>query len=432
MPDSVPSPEDKPETWDQMPWSLEIPVPQEARPELLARLLAARPWWDPFITGLGLAIVHDPRGGLGSDEAAFGPELAKVKEIVSQLARGRHGEAKIKLHWRPGETQAHPAIGSLGPWRVCGPDQPGGGETGLLAPWPLRPSPRLRAWNNLAASGMADYLTPPPGAPETRGGRTLIFDEDPGPLAVMSLLLGSGQVEAVCSKSPRAAAAEELARLNGREDSLKVTLAGIPPWPRGLAAAWVGKFDLVVVNYSPYLATKFLKAAGSFLASDRSRLLLSGLHVGTQASLIIKAASRCGLSLLASSTEGDWTILSMVRRRQTGLPVWEWSPGDWVANLSEEDQEALAEADRLDGRRPIGGQLDLGDLGLEETDEPEPWFDPDLGLDLDPAALPRKDAAMGKGTGRETEETGDAGKTKWAGGQPQTEDPGPGHDSDGG
>jgi hypothetical protein len=262
----------------------------------------------------------------------------------------------------------------------------------------FRPSPRRKILLELSSEAVTDYFTPPLGAPETKGGKVLIFDEDPGLLAATALSMGAGSVTAVCSQPAKARLAENMALLNQFDKSLSVKLTGPPPFPRQLVSEWVGHFDLIVVNYSPYLATKFLKSLGSWLASPRSRLFISGLHLGPQISLIIKATSRCGLSLLDSATQDQWTILKLTNQRTAEFPVWEWNPGDWVANLSEDEKEVLEEADKLDhGRRAshqVQADLQLEepedvawiDLELNEAFEGPKKVDPDseLGLDQDP------------------------------------------------
>jgi hypothetical protein len=251
----------------------------------------------------------------------------------------------------------------------------------LVCPAP-NPSPRLKAWLDLAASALTNYLTPPPGAPRTKGAKTLIFDEDPALLAAVSLSAGAGEVTAVCSPGPRAGFAMRTAGKNGFGGRLTVLQAGLPPWPQKTTLPWVGYFDLIVINYSPYLTIKFMRAASSWLAAPNSRLVVSGLHVGQQTSLVIKAASRVGMSLLETSTSEQWTVMSLLRRRVSEFPVWEWSPGDLLSNLSEDEQEALAEADRLDGRRPSrAGALDLSDLAEDTYEELEDDGTDGLGAD---------------------------------------------------
>jgi hypothetical protein len=251
----------------------------------------------------------------------------------------------------------------------------------LVCPAPS-PSPRLKAWLDLAASALTNYLTPPPGAPRTKGAKTLIFDEAPALLAAVALSAGAGEVTAVCSPGPRAGFAMRTAGKNGFGDRLTVLQAGLPPWPQKTTLPWVGYFDLIVINYSPYLTTKFMRAASSWLAAPNSRLVVAGLHVGQQTSLVIKAASRVGMSLLETSTSEQWTVMSLLRRRVSEFPVWEWSPGDLLSNLSEDEQEALAEADRLDGRRPSrAGALDLSDLAEDTYEELEDDGTDGLGAD---------------------------------------------------
>ncbi|MDR3135055.1 MAG: hypothetical protein LBU69_03045 [Deltaproteobacteria bacterium] len=366
------------------PWLMEIPAPPEACPEILARLLEARPGWDPYLTAKGLAVLFEPgkespgawatqegpkvAAGAPGTEKTLESGLAKAKEVVSQLSRGRYGEAKIKLTWRPGQAARHGALIGLGNLKL----QPvAAGQASekcntLAVPKPLRPSPRLKACLGLAATAITEHFTPPLGAPNTKGGRVIIFDENPGLLALAALLAGAGEVEAVCSQPSEARETESLALQNGLGQYLTVTVGGPPPFPKQLAAGWLEKHDLVVSTLSPYAVTKFIKSASSWLAPGHSRLIISGPRVGAQVSLLIKAASRCGLALLDSRDRDCWSVLTLAPRRKAELPAWEWRPGDWVANLSHDELETLAELDE-----PGQGQA----LGLGPAD-PEPQQTP--------------------------------------------------------
>jgi hypothetical protein len=243
----------------------------------------------------------------------------------------------------------------------------------LTVPRFPRPSPRKKIWTEITALAITDYFTPPLGAPVTKGGKVLIFDEDPGLLAATAIMMGAGEVEAVCSQALLADEADNIARLNNLKAKLKMTVAELPPFTKDLLNRWRESFDLVVINLSPYLAVKILKNAESFLFSDRGRLIISGTRHGGQLSRLIKAASRRGLNVIDSSSRDIWTVLTLAKQKQTRFPIWEWRPGDWLVVLSDDEKEALAEADKADRSRPRSKRLGANDetptQPLDELDE---------------------------------------------------------------
>jgi hypothetical protein len=367
----------------------------------LARLLAARPWWDLYETDIGLGALFEPPGE--ENPAEDSSPLAKAKETVGLFSRGRHARAKIRLRWHPTNTTRHAPLIGLGALKIqeASAAAPATANASLLTdlafvpraitvPRCPRPSPRLKVWTEMAALAITERFTPPLGAPDTKGDKVLLFDEDPGLLAATALIMGAGQVEAVCSKAHFARRAEEMARLNGLR-GLTVTVAGPAPFSKEILAGWEGRFELVAINLSPHLAVKYLKQAGGWLAPEpqngvgapqergypgagrlgHGRLILGGIRRGQQLPLLIKAASRQDLTILDSSFGDDWTLMTLSKRRRQDLPVWEWHPGDWLANLSEDELAEVEKSDRSAARKSASGTDGHPPEELDPTEAPQ-------------------------------------------------------------
>jgi hypothetical protein len=143
--------------------------------------------------------------------------------------------------------------------------------------------------------------------------------------------------------------AQKLGQLNNLADKLKITLAGPPPLPKAIEQNWLGRFELIVINLSPYLTVKYLKKINSFFESTRGRLIISGLRRGGQISFVLKAATRYGLALIESAAEDDeWATLTLAKGRFLEVPVQKWKPGDWVTQLSQDELDILDEIDRFE------------------------------------------------------------------------------------
>jgi hypothetical protein len=370
-------------------WLLQAPVTPGSAPELLARLLAANPTWDFYLTDLGLAMEYD--APFSKDPpvplSAAAPDLVVIRRILSQLNRSRLSSTKVTLTWQPQGAKKKSPADRLGPWKLSVAAEPLSQETPeqdphrILIPHPLYLSPRFIAWHQLAMSATKEYLTPPPGAPETKGGQTLILDESPAIISTAALLAGSSQVVAVCFDDFQEAQTKSIAHLNGTSDRLSLVKLPPPPWPKGVISDWKERFNLAVINLSPYLILKILPTLVSALADDSSRLILTGLHSGAQTSTVIKAAARSGLTLLSSSTTGSWSVLGLIKRRPSDLPQWEWNPGDLMVELSEDEKDALAEAEKADKGRSaksypmVTDNEELQEQEPPETREPEPAKD---------------------------------------------------------
>jgi hypothetical protein len=351
------------------------------------RLLAERPAWDLYPSPLGLAMRHAAPGGPSREGAPLdgaAPDLALIRDLAVRLGRSRPLPVTASLAWTPGEPE--PALAGLGAFKLSreAPE-----AAALEEAFPRRlalpeglpaPSPRLRAWLSLALAAMAAHLAPPPGAPDPRGARTLVFDESPAILAAAALMAGSGPVSAISTNPRLSELARQAIRLNRLGDGPEFLPLGLPPWPRPAVRPWAGAFKLIVVNHSVHLAARALKDLAAWLDPAGGRLIATGVGAGTQSAHLVKAASRANLALVETSLEGDWAVLTLAARRPSQAAVWPWSPGDWLSELTEEDREALARVEALDkaGRRaghtegPIrfgGGEAEAEEDEAEELAE---------------------------------------------------------------
>jgi hypothetical protein len=124
----------------------------------------------------------------------------------------------------------------------------------------------------------------------------------------------------------------------------------------------------VVAALSPYLVNRHLRTLASWL-SEGGRLALVTIPGSFQIALSQRAALRGGLALHSSIYEDGRSMLTFLRPKQRDVEVWEWAPGEWLRELSEEDKLIL---ERLANDRKAAG--DPGDDGpvadaLEPTQE---------------------------------------------------------------
>jgi hypothetical protein len=128
-----------------------------------------------------------------------------------------------------------------------------------------------------------------------------------------------------------------------------------------------GRFGLIVASHSAHLMVRAVRALASWLEPSRGRIIITGIPSGSQASHLIKSASKAGLLIVETALDGPWAVMTMALRRPAKAAVWEWSPGDWLAELDEEDREALARIEALEksGR----GQKSLREKAVFGGDE---------------------------------------------------------------
>lgn len=315
---------------------IEARLPRPAGLELSARLLAARPHWDIEVEEDGLHYV------LAYVPGALDPELTLLEEACRNLERTRTGlEVELKVSRVTDELTpaSAPLPGGFGPWRLVPAedegDQPPAGRHFLRLPAGLTASRRWQAGETLLLTALADHLSPPPGAPETRGWPTLVLESSIPLAPVAAARAGSGPVTLLADEGAAALAAE-LARLNhpGRpqegsdnplpdETSSPITNGdgALPLWGLEIISGpfkplarkrndWTGHFGLIAVHLSPYLAARRLKTLAGWLRPD-GVLIVSGFNPGPQTAHLLRAAARAGLSLAGSVAEGDWAALKL-------------------------------------------------------------------------------------------------------------------------
>lgn len=288
--------------------SIEARLPKAAGLELTARLLAARPEWDIEVEEGGLNFVIPLKHG------QVDSDLSVLEEACGNLERGRNIEdIELSIH-RIEEAPVKPTPLAAGPFRLL---KVADEEENLPVPRPDRlilpasASAGSRWWAGefLLLSGIAEYLNPPPGAPETRGKAVLIL-EAVLPLAPLAAAFGGAGSVTLISDDQSCEAAEQLAGLNEKQQSL--TAVSIPF--RTLSRKqtdWDGRFGLIAVHLSPYLTSRRLKTLRRWLSHDGA-LIVSGFAPGPQTAHILRAAAKNGLDLAASTVEDEWAALKMV------------------------------------------------------------------------------------------------------------------------
>ncbi|MDR1922223.1 MAG: hypothetical protein LBS31_10860, partial [Candidatus Adiutrix sp.] len=313
------------------------------------------------------------------------------------VERGKNAPAVelniIRAAAPPRQTQPPAA----GPWRLVFLDEnreaPPPRPDRLILPARLAPSRRLWAGESLLLSAIAAHLTPPPGAPETRGGETLVLESILPAAPVASILAGAAAATLICDETT-AQTALATARLNGRAQALNVVVSAPADSPAGAARKisagagqrpglnknagrgapagaarqtrdWDGRFSLIAVHLSPYLVARRLAAAARWLAPD-GVLIISGFAPGPQTASLLRAAAKAGLYLLGSINEGDWAAMKLARAPERE----ELPPLDvhLTPTLEEMPPEPSAAPD--DGQDEIPDEESL----LTEEEEPEEDF----------------------------------------------------------
>lgn len=286
--------------------AIEARLPQAAGLELSARLLAARPHWDPELTEDGLNFV------INLGEAELDAELSVLEDCCRQVERPRQG-GPIEIQVRRAESPA-PGLKpeACGPFRLHflkpGQSPPPPRADRLFLSDQAAASARLWAGEALLLSALAEHLSPPPGAPETRGRPSLIWQLGL-PLAPVAAIRGASGPISFIGDEANAAAALALAKLNGEAAPLHPETAALKSLARS-QKHWAGRFGLIAVHLSPYLAARGLKILSDWLAPDGA-LIISGFAPGPQTALLLRAAARCSLALAESSTEGLWAAMKL-------------------------------------------------------------------------------------------------------------------------
>jgi len=320
--------------------------------ELAARLEAGRPLWEIELTGAGLGFFLSwTPGGLDG-------ELTFLEEGCRQVERTR-GDLTVTLAVTraegPGDPAPRPAV--LGPWPLAGTR----GQGVIALPPEFSLSRPRWAGEELLAGLSAAFLTPPPGAPETRGRPVLSLAAGWSLAPLAALAAGSGPVTVLAEEEVTAVRLGRLAEWNDRPVRV------VPgPFPDRLRPdSWTGAFGLILLRLSPYLASRRLRTLARWLAPD-GLILAAGFAPGRETAHLLRAAVRSGLVLEASELRAGWAAVSLsLKAGGPELPPLTgrvppfgagWTGEESSVQEVQEDQEA--------GEEP-------GSLMLEEGPEEE-------------------------------------------------------------
>ncbi|MDR0548030.1 MAG: hypothetical protein LBI10_01235 [Deltaproteobacteria bacterium] len=342
-------------------------MPYERLLELSARLLVERPLWEPEIVwdpekayedpgiygSLELAVRVNP-----SDDSQLGPTLADdldyFNQTLKKVAASRSIATKVELWWLPiPPVPANRAVRRLGPFRVTSETTPPLDVSGrhLFLPDPLYLSPRAKNVADLALLAITERLSPPPGAPETRGFKTLIFEEGPALITAAALQGGSGPVTLVCGEAETARSAKALVDRLNPPDPLEMVHSPLGVLVKEKAASFQEVFHLIIVSLSPYAVARRLKYFFDWLKPGPGRLIVTGMAAGIQTSLILKSAFKAGFSLNASATSEGFCVVNLARRHPNLAPIWDWTPGAWLLELTEDELSVLDEAEAWERKK---------------------------------------------------------------------------------
>ena len=361
-------------------------LPRPAGLELCARLLADRPYWDIELDddGLGFTIplIH----------GRVDEELTILEEGCRNVERMRSG---LDIELDVGRSQERPSLPSpnaLGPWRLIQADpgdwpeaiepQPGPGsgkappasqspmigaqifpgrpETGnspspankmLILPPTFAFSRRQWAGEALLLTALADHLTPPPGAPETRGKAALIM-ESILPLAPLAAhQAGAGSISLITDEQS-SPALFDLMSLN-HIDAETVECLTLPF--KSLSRRredWLGHFGLIAIHLSPYICARRLKSLAGWLHPEGA-IIIGGFAPGPQTAQLLRSAARAGLELAYSVNDGDWAAmkLRLIPVREALPPLTGTVVPDLV-DLPPEEKDKKPEEEALDDFSP--------------------------------------------------------------------------------
>jgi hypothetical protein len=152
------------------------------------------------------------------------------------------------------------------------------------------------------------HLTPPPGAPATRGRPVLSLAAGWSLAPLAALSAGSGPVTALAEEEITAARIRRLADWNGRRIEVETgPFSGLGRRRPDRA------FGLILIRLSPYLAARRLRALARWLAPD-GVILAAGFAPGLQTAHLLRAAVRAGLVLEASDLLEGWAAARLSPR----------------------------------------------------------------------------------------------------------------------
>jgi hypothetical protein len=161
----------------------------------------------------------------------------------------------------------------------------------------------------------------------------------------------------------------------GRKDDLEIIHSPLSALAKEFDRLWRDEFGLILISLSPYAVGRRLKNFLGWLKSGQGQLILAGLTDGSQSTFILKNAFKAGFSLRSSATDEGLCVLNLYRKAQDPTPIWDWSPGAWLAELTIDEQTFLDEVEAMEKK----GQAKTSPKKAEslETAELEP-------IDLDP------------------------------------------------
>ncbi|UQZ89515.1 hypothetical protein C4J81_09990 [Deltaproteobacteria bacterium Smac51] len=324
--------------------SIEARLPRLASLELSARLMAARPHWDVEVDEEGLRFTIDMLRG------QIDAELGVLEEACRQLERNKNTEITDLWVARVSEPPKRAIPQAAGPWRLMalaeGEEAPAPRPDRLVLPPSTSATARFWAGESLALSAVADHLTPPPGAPETRGRAVLVLGHIL-PLAPLAAIVAGAAEAIVVSDEKGCAVANEAAALNGKSTALTTVFDSF----KNLAKKqedWQGRFGLIVVHLSPYLVARRFKTLVSWLAEE-GVLAVSGFAPGPQTALLLRSAAKAGLFLSGSITEGDWAAMKLeVAPAREELPPLTGSVVPALVELPPEEAASPGQAEASD------------------------------------------------------------------------------------
>lgn len=316
-------------------------LPRAAGLELSARILAARPSWDTELEDDGLSLVIPLTNGDAEEEQQ---ELAVLEEACRNIERTRTSFTIYLGVAHVSERPEYSVPVAAGPWRVRalaeGESPPLARPDQLVLPPFLRASTRLWAGESLLLTLIAEHLTPPPGAPETRGLPALVL-ESVLPVAPLAAVLAGASTAFLAADDAACASAVAVAMANARASAVKTFNLSFKTLIRQ-QTDWESHFGLIAVHLSPYLAARRLKVLRSWLRPEGS-LVISGFAPGPQTAHLLRAAAKAGLYLTGSIIEGEWAAMKLeIAPEREDLPPLTGSVVPDLVDLPEE--EARAEA----------------------------------------------------------------------------------------
>ena len=78
---------------------------------------------------------------------------------------------------------------------------------------------------------------------------------------------------------------------------------------------------------------------------------MTGMAAGIQTSLILKSAFKAGFFLNASATSEGFCVVNLARRHPNPAPIWDWTPGAWLLELTEDELSVLDEAEAWERKK---------------------------------------------------------------------------------